>query len=338
MDVKKILAEKKALVDREVMKYLPNKEPILHYKMIQDYPSRGGKGLRPGLCILTCEAYGGSDEDALLSAAALEMFHNWVLIHDDIEDYSDERRGKPCLHRIYGIPLAINAGDALHIKMWEVLLGNREKLGEKKTLHVMDAFVKMITETTEGQTLELSWVKNKKWDVSEDDYYTMIKKKTAWYTCITPMRVGGIIADAPEEHLESMADFGVSLGKAFQIQDDVLNLVADEKEYGKETAGDIWEGKRTLMLIHLFDHCTPKEKKRIVEIMNKSRGEKSESEVLEILELMRRYGSIDYAKSEALAHAQKAKNIFDNELKDMPENDAKEAIRALIDYVIERKL
>lgn len=337
MDIKKVLAEKKRLVDQEVLKHIPDREPHLHYKMMRDYPSRGGKGLRPGLCILTCEAYGGSVEDALLSATALEMFHNWVLIHDDIEDYSDERRGKPCLHKIYGIPLAINAGDALHIKMWEVLLKNREKLGDEKTLRIIEEFVKMINETTEGQTLELSWVENKNWDVSEEDYYTMIIKKTSWYTCITPMRVGGIIADAPEEHLKNMIDFGLAMGKAFQIQDDVLNLVAEEQKYGKEIAGDIWEGKRTLILIHLLKNCTSEERKRIIEIMNKPRDKKTKGEVIEILDLMKRYGSIEYAKKEALKHAQKAGELFE-QLKGMKDDKARKEIKAIIDFVIEREL
>ncbi|MCD4740563.1 polyprenyl synthetase family protein [archaeon] len=336
MKVKEILLEKKKKVDEEVLKHIPNKEPKLHYEMMRDYPSRGGKGLRPGLCLLSCEAYGGNESDALLTAAGLEMFHNWVLIHDDIEDWSDERRGKPCLHKMYGIPLAINAGDALHIKMWEVLLENQEKLGDKKALRVMKEFVKMINETTEGQTYELCWVKKNEWNVTEEDYYTMIKKKTAWYTCITPMRLGGIIAGAPEEDLEKMINFGISLGKAFQIQDDVLNLVGEEEKYGKEIAGDIWEGKRTLILIHLLAKCSPEEKEKVLSIMNKKREDKSEEEVKEILSLMKKHESIEYAKKESLKHAETAKELF-KELS-MPEPNVKETIESLITFVIEREL
>lgn len=337
MGIKDILAEKKSRVDKEVLDNIPEKEPHVHYDMMRDYPSRGGKGLRPALCMLTCEAYGKEDDAALLTASGLEMFHNWVLIHDDIEDFSDERRGKPCLHKMHGIPLAINAGDALHIKMWEVLLKNREKLGDDKALKVISEFVKMINETTEGQTYELSWVENNDFNVSEEDYYKMIVKKTAWYTCITPMRLGGIIADAPEEDLEKIVDFGVSLGKAFQIQDDVLNFVGEEEKYGKEIAGDIWEGKRTLILIHLLKNCDEEEKKKVLEVMNKTRKEKTQEEVDFVLSKMKAKGSIDYAKKEASVHAKNAMGKF-KELKGLKDNDSKKALESIIRFVVEREL
>jgi geranylgeranyl diphosphate synthase type II len=286
--------------------------------------------------MLTCGAYGGNEQDALLTAAGLEIFHNWVLIHDDVEDESDERRGKPCLHKIYGVPLAINAGDALHMEMWRVILKNREKLGDDKTLGVIAEFVKMISETTEGQTYELSWVKDNDWDVTEQDYYTMIVKKTSWYTCITPMRLGALIAGAPEKELEGIVEFGLSMGKAFQIQDDILNLVGEAEKYGKEIAGDICEGKRTLMLIHLLKNCTPGEKEKVLAVMNKKREEKTQEEVASVLGLMKEKGSIDYAKKEALKHAREAKEKFAR--LGMADNDSKKAIEAIIGFVIEREL
>jgi geranylgeranyl diphosphate synthase type II len=159
---------------QEVYSYIDEKLPKWHnhpdiqtlYEMLRDYPSRPSKGLRAALCLLTCEAFGGKRSSCLTTAAALEIFQSWVLIHDDIEDDSELRRGQPRLHRKFGIPLAINAGDALHVKMWELLLENRKTLGDALTLRVLDEFVRMAKETTEGQHLELSWV-NKRGGISQ---------------------------------------------------------------------------------------------------------------------------------------------------------------------------
>jgi geranylgeranyl diphosphate synthase type II len=196
----------------------------------------------------------------------------------------------------------------------------------------------MINETTEGQTMELDWVENNKWNVSERDYFTMVTKKTAWYTCIVPMRVGGLIAGAPKKELNAMIEFGTALGRAFQIQDDVLNLVAKKKDYGKEIAGDIWEGKRTLILIHLLENCSKQEKKKVLKVMGKDRQEKTREEVKYVLGLMKKHGSIEYAKARSLKEASKAKRLFKTKFKRMKQNDSRKAIQGVIDFVVERKL
>lgn len=331
-----ILDEKRKLIDEEIFKHLPKGEPKELYDLIKDYPSRGGKRLRPILCLLSCEALGEDPKKALITAAAVEILHEFGLVHDDIEDGSDYRREQPTLHHMYGIPLAINAGDALHLKAWEVILKNKETLGEEKTLELLKEFIMAGWELVEGQTLELSWIKYKKWDITEEDYFNMCAKKTSWYTCITPLRMGAIIANAKPEYLEYLIEFGYDLGIAFQIQDDLLNLLGEDKKYGKEIGGDIYEGKRTLMLIHLLNSCKSEEKSKIIEIMNKERHEKTADDVEYIISLMKKYRSIEYAKEKAFISFEKAKKIYREKIEKHLLEEPKKILEALIQFVIER--
>jgi len=337
LDIMGILEEKRKLIDEEIFRNLPQKEPKDLYDLIKDYPARGGKRIRPILCLLSCEAFGGDSRKALKTAAAVEILHEFGLVHDDIEDGSDYRRGKPTLHRMYGVPLAINAGDALHLKSWEVILKNREVIGEEKTLELLQEFIMAGWELVEGQTLELSWIRHKKWDITEEDYFKMCSKKTSWYTCITPFRMGAIIAGAKPECLESLVKFGYNLGIAFQIQDDVLNLSGEYKKYGKEIGGDIYEGKRTLMLIHLLKSCKPKEKFKIIKIMNKERLEKTVEEVKYILNSMKKYGSIQYARQKANMLFKVAEKIYRKNIENYLLEEPKMVLEAVIQFMIDRR-
>jgi len=329
---------------QEVYDYIYEKLPKWHshpdiqtfYEMLRDYPSRPSKGLRAALCLLTCEAFGGKRSICLNTAAALEIFQNWVLIHDDIEDDSELRRGQPVLHRKFGIPLAINAGDALHVKMWELLLENRRSLGDATTLRVLEEFCRMARETTEGQHLELSWVDKKRWDLTAEDYFFMCGKKTSWYTAITPLRVGALIAGVDDQRLEQMIPLGYKLGLAFQIRDDVLNLLAEER-YGKEVAGDIYESKRTLILIEALSRCSAEEREQAKKILDKPRSLKKAEEVEWILQLIKKTGSIEYASGVAEKLANEAINMFEEVFKDAQNADAKAAVRSLIDLVVSRR-
>jgi len=303
------------------MRFLPQtiktKEIQLLYDMMRDYPSRGGKGLRGSLCLLWCELFSGKKNDALVTASALEIFQNWILIHDDIEDGSDMRRGLPALHKKFGVELAINTGDALHGKMWELLLTNRTIVGTEATLGVLFEFARMLNETTEGQHMDLSWSLQNDWNIDEPDYLLMVTKKAAWYTCITPCRLGLLISQNVEKEenlsklMDQIVDFGTHLGIAFQIVDDVLNLTADETKYGKEILGDLYEGKRTVMLIHLLRKISGDQRKRVIESLSKPRPAKSAEEMNWIYDLMKNSGSIEYARRLAAKHSTSAMEIFD---------------------------
>ena len=158
-----VLKQKSLLVDEELKKIIPNAQQF-HipevkelYESVWDYHLRGGKRLRPALCLLSCEAFGGKQEDSLNTAAALELLQNFFLIHDDIQDESELRRGKPCLHLIHGIGFAINSGDYLYNCVWSSLLQNKKLIGATKTLAVMREFVEQFNSTAEGQAMEIAW-------------------------------------------------------------------------------------------------------------------------------------------------------------------------------------
>ncbi|MGH9282861.1 MAG: polyprenyl synthetase family protein, partial [Acidimicrobiales bacterium] len=210
---------------------------------LAEYPLRAGKGLRPALCLATAQALGARLEDGLPSAVALELFHNAFLVHDDVEDGSLHRRGDPTLHRKYGVGIAVNVGDALSVLTMTPLLRNLDVIGFDKGLRVFREIERMGRESVEGQAMELEWVRSGTWDLTERDYHVMTVKKTCWYTCIAPCRIGAIIGSGPAVDPHALTSFGRDLGMAFQIQDDVLNVVGEETRYGKETAGDILEGK-----------------------------------------------------------------------------------------------
>ncbi len=343
-----LLSRNKAELDQIALDYLPrsHSDPSISnlYEMMRDYPKRGGKGIRGLMCILWCQLFGGTREDALVTAAALEIFQNWILIHDDIEDESDLRRGSPVLHKKYGVPLSINAGDALHGKMWQLLLSNRDRLGERTTISVLSEFCTMLNETTEGQHIELSWSCSDNWDVDEQDYFLMVTKKAAWYTCIAPSRLGVMLSSSKSktppsiELLDRLITTGKHLGIAFQIIDDVLNLTASQEKYGKEILGDIYEGKRTLMLIHCLKESSEAERNHMISVLSKPRLSKTEDEVRDIFEKMGSSGSIDYARRVAQEHYEKSIHWFEEITSDegAAHPDSKETIKLLYEYAAQR--
>ena len=337
----KFLKETKEKIDAHVLNFLPQEHERYEvrrlYEMMKDYPLRSGKRLRPAICLLICEAFGGNLKKALNTAAALELLQDWLLIHDDIEDQSDLRRGQPCLHQKYGVPMAINVGDALHCKMWEMLHTNADSLGYETAFQILFEFSQLCNQVVEGQHIELSWVSNNRWNLTEADYWTMCVQKTAWYTCITPCRIGALIAGATTAEANQFNEFGMNLGVAFQIQDDVLNLVGEVGRYGKEIAGDISEGKRTLVLIHLLSSCTKTEALRVIEIMDKPREDKTKEEIERVLRLMGKYESIQYAQQQSKKLAQKACTQFNHQFARLPDSRAKKLFSRLIHFVIERE-
>ena len=248
------LEECRARVLGEIRRFLPQEPHAASflYDLMLDYPLREAKGLRPALCIATCRALGGTLEAALRPAAVLELYHNAFLIHDDIEDESLLRRGGPTLHRAQGVPMAINVGDAMLALTLQPLLDNIGLVGLGPSLRTLQCIARMARESAEGQAIELEWIRRRTWDLRDEDYVHMVEKKTCWYSFITPVALGAIAARQDARRTEQLSDFARALGIAFQIQDDLLNLSGDVKAYGKEIGGDLWEGKRTLILLHMM--------------------------------------------------------------------------------------
>ncbi len=329
----------KALTQDTLLKYFPQKEPREYlYDLIPSYPERSGKGLRPSLCIATCRAFGGSTESVLRSAAALELFHNAFLVHDDIEDGSEFRRGSPTMHTEHGLAIAINVGDAMNILSMRPLMDNMSLLGPGLSWRIFNEIEHMVRESVEGQAMELGWVRDNILDLSESDYLRMILKKTCWYTCIHPCRIGALVATGEDENLDRFNRFAYYMGAAFQIQDDVLNLLGEEEKYGKEIGGDILEGKRTLSLIHLLNHCSIREKNRIARFLSIPRTERNPAEVEWIYDLLLKYKSITAARSSAHHLAGAALREFNLIYGALPDSEDKEFIRDIILYMIERDL
>ena len=327
-------------ITQEVMaEYFPDKEPRQYlYDLVPSYPHRAGKGLRPGLCIATCLAFGGSIHSVVRSAAAIELFHNAFLVHDDIEDGSEYRRGRPTMHKEFGVGIAINVGDAMNVLSIRTLMDNLTRLGHNLTWLVFAEIDHMVRESVEGQDMGLGWVWVNNCNITEADYLRMIRKKTCWYTCIHPCRIGALVGSGGSADLNVFNRFAYYMGAAFQIQDDALNLEGEHERYGKEIGGDIYEGKRTLMLIHLLNHATAAEHKHIRQFLGRQREERSSEEVEEIYGLMLKYDSVKSARRTARHLAGAALREFHIAYGGLPDSKDKKLLESIILYMIERDI
>jgi geranylgeranyl diphosphate synthase type II len=317
--------------------YLQPREPVRHlYGPLADYPRRGGRMLRASLCLATARAFGASLDQALRSAVALELMHNAFLVHDDIEDESELRRGRPTLHEMYGVPLAVNVGDALNLAALHALVDNREVLGGVLALRILEDALRTAREAVEGQAIELGWRRDNAMHLAEADYLLMILKKTCRYTTIFPCRVGALIGSRGRVNPGRFLRFGFFLGAAFQIQDDLLNLIGDRERYGKEILGDLHEGKRTLMLIHLLRHASSAERAQLASVLERPRIDRTSDDTEWILARMTEHGSLEHAREIAHGLAGAASHEFSLTFDALPESRDKNFIRAVVSWVLER--
>ena len=317
---------------------VPTSEPQQHlYGLIRDFLDRSGKGLRPALCVATARALGGRAEDALPAAAGLEMLHNAFLVHDDIEDGSDWRRGEPTMHRRVGVPIAVNAGDTMTALAMRLFRRSGERVGPAGAMRILNEVDHLIVETLEGQAMELGWVRENDLTVQADDYLRLVLKKTAWYSFIHPLRIGAIAANGDDQNLHRFDRFGYMLGLAFQITDDLLNLNGTMSRYGKEIDGDLWEGKRTLMLTHAFGGASAADRAWMGGFLAKPRDRRLPREVMRLHDIIAGNGSLDWAQSAADAFAQAAMREFDQSAfagaKNSPDLDW---LRSCVDYLVRR--
>ncbi|VVC04767.1 Short chain isoprenyl diphosphate synthase [Candidatus Burarchaeum australiense] len=320
----------KPQIEAEMEKTMPrDKRPAEVYSLLWEILDRGGKRFRPAICLLGCEAVGGNPKNAMPAAVAIELFHNLTLIHDDIEDSSLLRRGKPCLHIEYGIPLALNAGDGLFMMNWNALLDL--KLPPARILTAQQILVNSFSRVMEGQGTELSWRREEKWDVSERDYAEMVSGKTGALIGAA-CEAGAYIGGGSSRQCEGLRHFGEKVGVAFQIQDDILNLVGEEIKYKKEIGGDISEGKRTLMVIHCLKTARPEERRRLLDILASQTYDKKKLD--EAIAILKKNGSLEMAKRYANSLAEGAKK----ELKVLPKSEAKKKLVELADFLVDREV
>ena len=256
-----MLAVYKKTFEEYLTKRVKVKEPKNLYQPIEYILSLGGKKLRPVLALLSADAFGIDYKKALDVALAIEVFHNFTLIHDDIMDDAPLRRGKITVHEKWDINTGILSGDAMLILAYQYLESYEPVVFKKLT----QLFSKTGIEVCEGQQLDIDFETRN--DVSIDEYMHMITLKTSVLVAST-LKMGAIIAEVSEEEAQKMYDFGLNLGIAFQLQDDYLDAFGDQKTFGKQVGGDIIENKKTYLYLTALQKCIPSEKKRLQELFS----------------------------------------------------------------------
>lgn len=323
---------------RAMMQFLPaGGDPPYLYELVRNYPSRSGKGLRPALCMAGTRAFGGKLAHAIPTSVALELFHNAFLLYDDVQDESFLRRGAPTLHTTHGIGIAVNVGNATSLIALQLLADNRPLLGSQLACAILEETEQMLRKSLEGQALELAWIRDNIRNLRETDYYRMCLRKTTWYSFIYPLRAATLIARCNSVDVEELDRFAWYVGAAFQIQDDLLNLNGDESLYGKEICGDIWEGKRTIMLIHLLRKAETRDRRRLEEFLMLKRADRTAEDVRWVLELMNKHGSIGYARHCARSLANVALHTGETAFCNIPPSRDREFLLSIPAYVISRK-
>ena len=319
-----------ALYERERIKVeerlsdaLKNREPYSLYKPASYVLESGGKRLRPILVLFSAKAAGGKFSKAYNAAIAVELLHNFTLVHDDIMDNADKRRGRATLHKKYDISTAILAGDSLLSVAYEYLL----KDSGDQLKEVLDSFTHGLVEVCEGQSMDKDFELLN--EVSIDQYIMMIEKKTAAMAemcCI----IGANIACASKQEIKALAGFGKNIGIAFQIQDDLLDISGNESEFGKFVGGDLVEGKKTYLFLKAVEKAKGKDKKEFLSVI-KRKGIKQE-EIPKFKELYCKLGVLDDARSEIIRYSSKALS----QLKYLKKLEDRELFIWLTDSLIKR--
>lgn len=343
-------------VDKVVEKYLPKKaslkwlnfvfgKPRYFYNQkaaqevlvnpVRDFLARGGKRWRPILFLLVTKAVGGDLEKVKDFLVIPELSHEGSIIVDDIEDNGELRRGKPCLHKIFGVDVAINAGNFLYFLPLITLRENKKKFKTEILNKAYETCIQEIINIHLGQGMDIYWHKGKTKKIKEKEYLQMCCFKTG---CLSRLaaKLAVILSGKSDELAEKVGRIAEAIGMAFQIQDDILDIITEGKErekFGKSFGNDIKEGKRTLIVIHTLEKAGKKDKKRLLEILDKHTD--SVKEKKEAIEIIKKYGGIEYARE--VARRIMTENWRETE-KLLPESKAKEKLEEFVKYLIERKV
>lgn len=355
-DIFKLLEETAPIIDRTIEKYIPKKftetsilfkvnPPRYSYNLeainravadpIWEFLERGGKRWRPFLFLLICEALGKNPEDFIDYAIIPEVVHNGTLMIDDVEDASELRRGKPCTYKIYGLDIAINAGNTMYYLPLLPLIVNRDKISPKKLARLYEIYVQEMINLSLGQAMDIAWHKGlaNADALNEEDYLQMCAYKTGTLARMAA-KMAAVLADAGDELVEKIGFFAESIGVAFQIRDDILDLVGEEFAQRKGGLGqDITEGKRTLIVIHTLRVASPDDRRRLIEILKMHSSDQKVRD--EAISIIKKYGSIEYAKNFARKIIEESWN---NVKMLLPDSEAKEKLNAFAQFLIERNI
>jgi len=300
------------------------------YQAARHIIDAGGKRLRPFLVLKTCNLVGGHEQDAIPTAASLELLHTFTLLHDDIMDQDEKRRGVPSVHTQWGVPIAIVAGDLLFAKVYEVITKNTDpkRVKPKRILQVLQEVSEATIFLCEGQTRDMLF--EDKETVFEAEYFEMIEGKTA-ALFETSARCGGLLGGATKTQVKRLGEFGRYAGIAFQVIDDVLALTADEKVLKKPVGNDIREGKRTLMVVYALKKASKNQRQKILATLGNK--DASAEAIKETIALMDSLGAISYAKKLADKYITKSKKA----LAKFPHAPDKEDLLNLADLIFDRQ-
>ena len=294
-------------INNILSKALKGRKPVSLYEPGTYILNSGGKRLRPLLVLLSAKAVGGTFKNSYNAAAAVEMLHNFTLVHDDIMDNADKRRGRLTLHKKYDHNTAILAGDSLLSVAYEYLL----KDCNGNTRELISSFTHGLIEVCEGQSMDTDFESRK--NVSLSDYLIMIKKKTAAMAEMC-CRIGAILGGGSSVQVSALGNYGLNLGIAFQIQDDLLDISADEKKFGKTIGGDLVEGKKTFLFLEALEKSKGEDRKQLLQIIER-KGIKR-NQVLKYKQLYEKLGVLDDARKQIQVYTKKALNsikILDKE-------------------------
>lgn len=313
-------------INQEVLQLDWHREPYGLYEPIEYTLAAGGKRIRPQLAMIASQLFGGKDEDVLPAALALEVFHNFTLLHDDVMDHADVRRGRPTVHVKWNANTAILSGDQMLIETYKLLAGvPKEKLSQ-----CLDMFNKMATEICEGQQYDVDF--EAKEMVSETEYLMMIGKKTA-VLLATALQMGAYIAGASQDEQETLALFGTSIGLAFQIQDDILDVWGDPATFGKAIGGDISCNKKTYVTIIAEKIADEESRKELQHWYSQTLSDNTEK-IARVKAIYERLGVRELCERSVRVRTQAAHISLDS----LPQNAATQQLRQLADKLHSREV
>ncbi len=326
MDLKGELKKRADFFNIQLEKFLRNGEPEVLYDAVRHLPLAGGKRLRPCLAMVACEAVSGDIKNVIPLTIALELTHNFTLVHDDIMDKSKLRRNMPTVHIKYGEPTAIIAGDLLFTKAFESIHNLEGDLSVFKNVEF--GLVDCVREISEGQQLDMEFEKRN--NVTEDEYIEMILKKTAVFFMYAA-EAGAILGGGTKEQVNALNEYGKNLGLGFQITDDYLDVSSKENVLGKDIGNDIRNGKKTLIAVRCLNSVHGEDKKIFEKIFGNINA--TDEEIKKVYDLFKKTGSIEYAKEKSIEYCEKAKKVIEI----LPDSDAKKILLKLAEYSIKRE-
>lgn len=287
--------------------------------------STGGKRMRPALTLISCGLCGGKIENALPAALSVELIHNFTLIHDDIMDQAESRRGNPAVHTKWNQSTAILAGDGMFVKALQQLEFLPDSIDYKKISSIL---LEAVNTVCEGQAYDIEFEDRQ--DVTSEEYLSMIDGKTGALISAA-LVIGGMTAGGTREQLGALDVIGHSLGLAFQIQDDWLDVVADPEKFGKKKAGDICEGKKTYLMLSTLECCTQPERQWLLTCISDRPVQSDDIE--KIIDLYNKYGVIEDSKARMQQYYQQA----GKELEKFKKSEYQQEFSNLIKYLNNRE-